>query len=229
LYTTYHVQNLENVRADIKNQETKKKNYSRKIQGTKVKEDRIKMNLIFNFENKLFLINNVLPSNLYKLMYTDFIKSRNKISFEKSIVEWRTYKEELDNMSTSFAQEDTSILLNYLNKYHIILKHNPFVNFLNSEFESHLRLTKYNQHLAWHDDKDDNFNDRTYAVTYYFNKTWGESWGGELMFKDELGSGFIPVIGNSMCIIKAGLRHKVNSVLKKTHPRFSIQTWVNDK
>jgi len=184
------------------------------------------MELAFNYNNKLFWIHNVLPPKLYKEMYTDFIKSRNKISFEKSTVDWRTYKEELDNMSSSFAQDKSSILLNYLNKYHIILKHNPFVNFLNSEFKSHLRLTKYNQHLAWHDD---NFHNRTYAVTYYFNKTWGESWGGELMFKDELGCGFVPVLGNSMCIVKVGLRHKVNAVLKKTHLRFSIQTWVQNE
>ena len=35
------------------------------------------------------------------------------------------------------------------------------------------------------------------------------SWGGELLFKSDLGSGFIPIVGNSLVIVKAGLRHKV--------------------
>jgi Rps23 Pro-64 3,4-dihydroxylase Tpa1-like proline 4-hydroxylase len=79
--------------------------------------------------------------------------------------------------------------------------------------------------LTWHNDAEGN---REYAATFYFNKTWGESWGGELMFKSSKGSGFIPVVGNSLIIIKKGLYHKVNSNLKKTHPRLSIQTWINN-
>jgi len=187
------------------------------------------MDLKFNFKDKLFWIHNVLPPKLYKEMYVEFIKNRNKLNFKKSHVEWRTYKEEVDDMSSSYGQtnfEENKFLDDFFKEYHIILKHNPFVNFLNYRFQgSHLRLTKYNQHLAWHNDDAPH---RTYAVTYYFNKTWGESWGGELMFKSNEGSGFIPVLGNSICIVKTGLRHKVNAVLKKTHPRFSIQTWIYD-
>jgi Rps23 Pro-64 3,4-dihydroxylase Tpa1-like proline 4-hydroxylase len=183
------------------------------------------MNLAFNFQDKLFWIHNVLPSKLYKEMYVEFIKNRKKLNFKKTGVGWNTYKEEMDNMSLSYGQEE-KLLDIFLKQYHIMIKHNPFVNFLNYECkESHLRLTKYNQHLTWHNDKGKR---RIYAVTYYFNKTWGENWGGELMFKSDEGSGFIPVLGNSMCIVKTGLRHKVNPVLKKTHPRFSIQTWIYD-
>jgi len=47
------------------------------------------------------------------------------------------------------------------------------------------------------------------------------------MFKSSEGSGFIPILGNSIVIIKSGLHHKVNANLKKTHPRLSIQTWIN--
>ena len=189
------------------------------------------MKLVFNFKNKLFWIHNVLPTKLYKEIYTQIIKDRNKLNFEKTLVTWNTYKEEIDDMSLShyFHKNFNSneLLNNFFKKYHIILMHNPIVNFLNYKLETHLRMTKYNQHLAWHDDGQDN---RRYAVTYYFNKTWRESWGGELMFKSkDEGSGFIPVLGNSMCIVKCGLRHRVNAVLKKTHPRLSIQTWIDEK
>jgi Rps23 Pro-64 3,4-dihydroxylase Tpa1-like proline 4-hydroxylase len=182
------------------------------------------VNLKFNFKDKLFWINNFLPKELYKEMYVDFIKHRNKLGFEKSFVTWRTFKEEVKDMSDSFNQ-NTKTKLDYLNRYHTFLKHQPFVNLLNSKFDSHLRKYGYGQHLAWHDD-DSPDKERTYAATYYFNKTWNESWGGELMFKDEIGAGFVPVIGNSLVIVKVGLKHKVNAILKKTHPRLSIQTWI---
>ena len=48
------------------------------------------------------------------------------------------------------------------------------------------------------------------------------------MFKDKSGSGFIPILGNSIVFVKVGLRHKVNANLKKTHDRMSIQTWINN-
>mgnify|MGYP002623971261 CR=1 FL=1 len=161
-------------------------------------------------------------------MYTNLIKHRNKLDFKKTDISWPTFTEEVNDMSESFGQTSiqNKLLSEYLNTYHTIIKHNSIVNFLNYNLDSHLRLFRYNQHLTWHDDGGDN---RAYAVTYYLNKTWNESWGGELMFKSDEGSGFIPVLGNSMCIVKVGLRHKVNAVLKKTHPRLSIQTWVYNK
>jgi len=184
------------------------------------------MNLKFNFNDQLFWIHNVLPVGVYKKMYSDLIKNRNKMGFIKTNTNWPTYKEEIDNKPLSYGQADLTknkVLTEYFSTYHTLLKHNPFVNFLNHRLESHLRLSKYNQHLTWHGD---DAPDRTHAVTFYFNKSWNQNWGGELMFKSNKGSGFIPVVGNSMCIVKCGLVHKVNPVLKKTHPRFSIQTWA---
>ena len=185
------------------------------------------MNLAFNFKNRLFWIHNFLPKNLYKDMYVDLIKNRNKLKFKKTTVSWRTYKEEVEDMSESLFQDSIYYkkLNEYLKEYHILLKHQPFVNLMSLNFESHMRKYKYNQHLTWHtDDADDGT--REYAATFYFNKTWHKNWGAELMFKSEEGSGFIPVVGNSVVIIKTGLEHKANPNLKKTHSRFSIQTWI---
>jgi Rps23 Pro-64 3,4-dihydroxylase Tpa1-like proline 4-hydroxylase len=183
------------------------------------------MNLAFNFKDQLFWIHNFLPINLYKKMYIDIIKNRNKLNFKKSKVNWLTYKEEEENMSESYLQDKSEQLNRYLKKYHIILKHQPFVDLMSLNSESHLRKYKYNQHLTWHCDTDKE-KKRKYAATFYFNKTWRESWGGELMFKSNEGSGFIPIVGNSVVLVKTGLRHKVNPNLKKTHYRFSIQTWL---
>lgn len=189
------------------------------------------MNLRFHINDELFWIHNFLPENLYKDMYMDYVKNRNKLNFFKSDVSWNTFTEELEDMSQSFNQNSKS-KLNYFEKYHLFLRHQKFLNFLKYDFKSHIRMYKYGQHLRWHDDtdKDADFKEnwkRKYGATYYFNRRWGESWGGELMFKTKNQSGFIPIVGNSLVIIKTGLRHKVNSNLKKTHNRLSIQTWVN--
>ncbi len=182
------------------------------------------MNLAFNFHDELFWINNFLPENIYRNMYVEFIKERNKLELEECDVSWRTFKEERDNMSKSYGQIGDKDLDKYLKTYNALLLHQPFVNFLNFKLNSHLRIYKYNEHLTWHSDKKEH---RQYAATFYFNKTWGESWGGELMFRSPKGSGFIPVVGNSLVIVKSGLDHRVNANLKKTHPRLSIQTWVD--
>ena len=190
------------------------------------------MNLAFKFDDELFWIHNFLPEKTYKSMYVEFIKNRNKLNLKKTKVSWKTFKEEDDNMSESYGQKEDKYLNKYLKTYNALLLHQPFVNFLNFELNSHLRIYKYNQHLGWHSDESKKrkheSKKRKYAATFYFNKTWGESWGAELMFKSSKGSGFIPIVGNSLIIVKTGLIHKVNANLKKTHPRFSVQTWVNN-
>ena len=66
------------------------------------------MNLVFNFHDQLFWIHNFLPQNLYKEMYVDFIKSRNTLNYTDTNVIWLTFKEEENNMSKSFGQEQDS-------------------------------------------------------------------------------------------------------------------------
>ena len=46
------------------------------------------------------------------------------------------------------------------------------------------------------------------------------------MFQHENNFGYIPVIGNSLLIVKTPLHHKVNSVLSNIIPRYTIQTFV---
>tara|TARA_R100001244_G_scaffold16653_1_gene18027 strand:- start:189 stop:755 length:567 start_codon:yes stop_codon:yes gene_type:complete len=184
------------------------------------------MNLAFKFNDDLFWIHNFLPKNVYTEMYRSLIKLRNTDSFKKTSYSWRTFKEEEGDRSYSINQGEAQNMP-YFTQYHILLKHNPFVDLKNKVLNSHLRKYVYGSHLAWHEDTEDSSNAREYAATFYFNKTWGESWGGELMFKSNKGSGFIPIKGNSVVIVKTGLKHKVNAVLKKTHPRLSIQTWID--
>jgi Rps23 Pro-64 3,4-dihydroxylase Tpa1-like proline 4-hydroxylase len=183
------------------------------------------MNLAFNFHNKLFWIHNFLPQSLYKELYSEIFKKRKEIVYKDTGVNWRTYKEEVDDMSKSFDQ-DNEFYHTFFDRYHAFIKHQRFVNLINLKPKSHLRKYQYGEHLTWHSDEDKKHT-REYAATFYFNHRWDPNWGGELMFKSEMGSGFIPVVGNSVVIVKTGLLHKVNPNLKKTHNRMSIQTWID--
>ena len=46
------------------------------------------------------------------------------------------------------------------------------------------------------------------------------------MFTDNVGHGWIPVVGNSLIIVKAPIEHKVNPVLTTVMPRISIQIFA---
>ena len=62
------------------------------------------MNLVFSFHDQLFWIHNFLPKNIYKRMYVDFIKNRNKLNLKKthprlSIQTW-IHKGDKDEINT---------------------------------------------------------------------------------------------------------------------------------
>ena len=75
--------------------------------------------------------------------------------------------------------------------------------------------------INWHSD-----NNANAAATDFINKRWSENWGGEFMFKDKNSHGYIPVVGNSLVLIKTPLMHKVNNILSPCISRLSIQSFV---
>lgn len=79
-----------------------------------------------------------------------------------------------------------------------------------------------NSGINWHSDSHVD-----YGVTYYINKRWNSNWGGEFMFKHNNNYGYLPVVGNSLVIIKTPMHHKVNPVLSSIIPRFTIQSFIN--
>ena len=46
------------------------------------------------------------------------------------------------------------------------------------------------------------------------------------MFTSKNGHGYIPVVGNSLVLIKSPLEHKVNPVLSQIVPRVSVQMFM---
>ena len=155
----------------------------------------------------------------YKLLHSILIKNRNLIK-NKAEMNWK--QNNSPNSLYSFNKE-------VIKHYETLLKHQQFVKFINYNLDSHFRKYSYMESLDWHTDSRLAYKpdiDRRYAVTYYINKNWNEQYGGEFMFKDSVIRGFIPPMGNSLIIIKSGFKHKVNPVIVKNTPRFSIQTWI---
>ena len=74
--------------------------------------------------------------------------------------------------------------------------------------------------INWHDD-----GSWTYGATYYLNHKWHKQWGGEFMFTDANGHGFLPS-WVTPAIVKAPLPHKVNPVLSPFMPRISVQLFM---
>ena len=69
---------------------------------------------------------------------------------------------------------------------------------------------------------------KQYGITYYVNRRWNLKFGGEFLFTNKNANGFIPLVGNSLVIIKAPLIHKVAPVMKPVVPRKTIQIFVCD-
>ena len=79
-----------------------------------------------------------------------------------------------------------------------------------------------NSGINWHND----YNHK-YGITYYINRRWNSKFGGEFLFKDKNANGFIPLVGNSVVIVKTPLEHKVTPVMNPLVPRKTIQIFID--
>ena len=173
------------------------------------------MKLAYSYENKIFWIHNFLSIKEYKLLHSFAIKNRKLIN-QKTVISWKQ-----DYNSSSMYSVDSKII----KQYETALRQQKIVNLTNFNFQSHFRKYSYKEWIDWHADNNPQ-RPRKYAAMYYINKNWNENYCGELMFKDNHIRGFIAPLGNSLIIMDAEIRHKVNPVEVKNISRFSIQTWI---
>jgi len=110
-----------------------------------------------------------------------------------------------------------------LKKIKTLLKNNSFHSIKSNDFNFVLHSMKDGAGINWHDD-----GTYVYGVTYYLNNRWNNKFGGELMFAEGRFSGFIPVTGNSLLILKSPILHKVSAVTKPLIPRKTIQVFINE-
>jgi Rps23 Pro-64 3,4-dihydroxylase Tpa1-like proline 4-hydroxylase len=175
------------------------------------------MKLIFNLDNKLIYIQNFLPNHEYKRIHNEIFKQYKKLNLESvsNVVD----KKLIQNLIPSKRIE---IHEDYFKFYKTLLFHQPFLKFKNLlKYNFFIYVRQKNSGINWHHD-----NHVDYGVTYYLNKRWNNNWGGEFMYSYNNQNGFIPVVGNSLIIVKTPLMHKVNPILVEYTSRISIQSFI---
>ena len=178
------------------------------------------MKLIYKIPDKLYYIQNFLDYPTYKKLHYDVFKSKlvTLVSAEKK------WKKDLKYGYKNFVKH-TSLDIEYkpLQKIKILLENNPFHKVKIKNFKPLIHSMSDESGINWHDDSG-----HQYGITYYINRRWNIKFGGEFLFRDKNVNGFIPLVGNSMVIIKAPLKHKVTPVMKPLIPRKTIQIFVDD-
>jgi Rps23 Pro-64 3,4-dihydroxylase Tpa1-like proline 4-hydroxylase len=177
------------------------------------------MKLIYNLEDKLFYIQNFLPNHEYKRLHNEIFKEAKNLEYlEDASKSWS--KNLLNNLETPKRVE---INESYFKFYKTLLFHQPFIKIKNFKegFKFIIQMMGKNSGINWHED-----GHVQYGITYYLNKRWNKNWGGEFMFTYNGQNGYIPVIGNSLVIIKTPLLHKVNPILTNNFKRITIQSFI---
>ena len=176
------------------------------------------MNLAFNFHDKLLWIQNFLDYPTYKGIHDSIFKERKKINLHTSKGIWS------EDLINNIVPPKRVGVQNYppFEKLKTLTQHNQFYQLKNfKSITSNIHYMEKGAGINWHND-----GNWKYGATYYINNKWNTQFGGELMFKSENGHGYIPIVGNSLVIIKSPLEHKVNPVLSPIIPRISIQMFI---
>lgn len=172
------------------------------------------MKLSYSIPNKIWWIKNFLDKKTYKTIHHKVFTNRNNMNLNYATGAWPEFLYE--NLTIAKRVQ----IINYppFDKLKALIKHNKYFSLPN--FKSMTTTVHYMEKGAginWHDDS--NFK---YGATYYLNNRWNKNWGGEFMFEDK----YIPVVGNSLVIVKTPFSHKVNPVLSSSMPRLSVQIFM---
>jgi len=178
------------------------------------------MKLVYQIPDKLYYIQNFLDHSTYKKIHSDVFKS--KLVFLKSTKE--DWEKDLKHGHKNFV-ERADLKTNYwpLKKIKILLENNFFHRIKVKNFNPMIHSMNDGCGINWHDD-----GDYKYGITYYINRRWNPFFGGEFLFRSENSNGFIPIVGNSLVIVKAPLEHKVSHVLNPLIPRKTIQIFIKN-
>jgi Rps23 Pro-64 3,4-dihydroxylase Tpa1-like proline 4-hydroxylase len=176
------------------------------------------MKLIYQIPDKLYYIQHFLSYPAYKKLHYDVFKSK---LLDLTTVKNCWQPSLLKNYDNS---PDRTILdSNYpiLKTFETLLNFNPFIKIKQKPIKFILHSMKNGSGINWHDD-----GSHEYGITYYINRRWNMQFGGEFLFKDLNSNGFIPLVGNSLLIVKAPLQHKVTPVMNPIVPRKTIQIFI---
>jgi len=175
------------------------------------------MRLAFQIPDKLYWIHNFLNDTQYACIHKAVYKERRQLKYQSSLKMWDPGL--INNLRPPDRVQVDSI---YFNFYETLLRHNFILPISGGKISYTILNMKFGSGINWHDDRG-----YRYGITYYLNRRWSGQWGGEFMFRTEKQCGYLPVVGNSLVIVKAPCEHKVNQVLSPIVPRVTIQSFVS--
>lgn len=176
------------------------------------------MKLSYSISGKIWWITNFLDYSMYKGIHDAIIKEREQINLHTSKGIWDN---DLINNIIPPLRSEVSGYKPFEN-LKTLVKYNAYFQMKNVEkMSATIHYMKKGAGINWHDD-----GKWKYGATYYINHKWHRQWGGEFMFTDTNGNSFVPVLGNSLVIVKAPIPHKVNPVLSPLMPRISVQLFM---
>ncbi len=176
------------------------------------------MKLAYSIPEKIWWIHNFLDYNMYKGIHDAIFKERKKINLHTSNGVWD------DDLINNIVPPLRSEVSNYqpFERLKTLVRHNAYFRLPKlNHMSTTIHYMKKGSGINWHSD-----GLWEYGATYYINHKWHKQWGGEFMFTDNRGHGWIPPVGNSLVIVKAPIAHKVNPVLSPIIPRISVQIFM---
>ena len=176
------------------------------------------MRLAYSIPNKLWWIHDFLSFDMYRGIHDSIIKERKNINLHNTRGLWSEY------LISHIKAPDRVGVSNYppFLKLETLIKHNEFFSIDNvKNITTNIHYMKKDTGIQWHND-----GKWKYGATYFINRRWNRNFGGEFMFSDKLGHGFLPFVGNSLVIVKSPLEHKVNPVRSNVMPRITVQMFM---
>ena len=176
------------------------------------------MRLAYSIAGKIAWIHDFLDKDMYKGIYRAIIKERKNINLHTVEGVWS------EDLIRHIAAPQRVQVNNYqpFEELKEMIKSQPYLPLPELEHMStNIHYMTKDTGIQWHNDSK-----WKYAATLYLNHRWNRNWGGEFMFMDGAGAGFIPILSNSMVIVKSPLEHKVNQVCSPIMPRISIQIFM---
>ena len=174
------------------------------------------MRLAFQIPGQLYWIHNFLSDSQYARIHKAVHRERKQLKYSSSKGVWSNVL--INNLRPPDRLPVDSI---YFSFYETLLRHNPIYP-IDGKIIYIIHNMKFGSGINFHND-----NTFKYGLTYYLNRRWSAQWGGELMFRTKSQCGYLPVVGNSLVIVKSPLEHKVNPVLSSIVPRITIQSFVS--
>jgi Rps23 Pro-64 3,4-dihydroxylase Tpa1-like proline 4-hydroxylase len=176
------------------------------------------MRLAYSIPNKLWWIHDFLSLDIYKGIHDAIIKERKDINLHNTKGLWD------ENLISHIKAPDRVVGVSsyppFL-KLATLIKHNQFLSMDNvKKITANIHYMKKDTGIQWHND-----GKWKYGATYYINRRWNKNFGGEFMFSDDLGHGFLPFVGNSLVVVKS-IEHKVNPVRSNVMPRITVQMFM---